>query len=164
MSAHTVPVRTDHPAARNALSPSAAKLYERQSALFGARMRGPRLILPAEPFWAHSFLRSFIEKLFQRSTLQISPMNSTLWCIRSVVMFCLVFFRKFWLPNSQHSSCNNSPTAGGTCQKCSTKYHDRVDAPQCRLRLHFFRMDLMDVSIGRISKKKVNGVSLKDQG
>ena len=69
MSAHTVPVRTDHPETRNALSPSAAKLYERQSALFGARMRGPRLILPAEPFWAHSFLRSFIEKLFQRSTL-----------------------------------------------------------------------------------------------
>ena len=46
-------------------------------------------------------------------------------------MFCLVFFRKFWLPNSLHSSCNNSPTAGGPCQKCCTKYHDWVNAPQC---------------------------------
>ena len=43
------------------------------------------------------------------------------------------FFLKFRLPMGLHSSCRISSTASGTCQKCSTKYHDWVDAPQCIL-------------------------------
>ena len=40
------------------------------------------------------------------------------------MMFCDVFFWKFGLPIGLHSSCSISPTSSGTCQKCSTKYHD----------------------------------------
>ena len=47
----------------------------------------------------------------------------------SVVMFSLLFFQKFWLPIGLHSSCSVRPTAGGTCQKCSTKHHDWVYNP-----------------------------------
>ena len=53
--------------------------------------------------------------------------------IHSVVMFCFVSCQKFRLPVGLHSSCSISPTAGGTCQKSSTKYHDRGDVPQCIL-------------------------------
>ena len=56
----------------------------------------------------------------------------TLRGVYSVAMFCFVFFPKLRLPIGLHSSCSISPTANETCQKCSTKYHDRVDAPQCR--------------------------------
>ena len=48
----------------------------------------------------------------------------TLCGVRSIVMFCFVFILKFRLPIWLHSSCSISPTAGGTFQKCSTKYHD----------------------------------------
>ena len=48
-------------------------------------------------------------------------------------MFRFVFFRKFWLLIGMRSSCSICPTAGGTCQKCSTKYYDRVDAPKCTI-------------------------------
>ena len=58
--------------------------------------------------------------------------GSTLWGVHSVVMFSFSFFWKFWLPNGLHNSCSISQTAGGTCQKCFTKYHDCVDAPQCK--------------------------------
>ena len=51
--------------------------------------------------------------------------------VRSVVMFCYVFFLKFRLPIGLHSSCCISPTAGGTFQKSFTKYHDWPDATQC---------------------------------
>ena len=44
----------------------------------------------------------------------------TLWGVRSVVMFCSGFFRKFRSPIGLYSSCTISPTACGT-QKCSTK-------------------------------------------
>ena len=46
-------------------------------------------------------------------------------------MFGFVFFWKFRFKIGLHSSCSISPTAGGTCQKCFTKHHDSVDAPQC---------------------------------
>ena len=53
----------------------------------------------------------------------------TLWGVRSVTIFCFVFSRKFLIPIGLHNSCIItiiSPTAaaGGTCQKCFTKYHD----------------------------------------
>ena len=38
-----------------------------------------------------------------------------------------------------HISCSNSPTASGTCKKCSTKHHDWVDAPQCTMLTWIFR-------------------------
>ena len=37
------------------------------------------------------------------------------------------------LPIGQHSSCSISPPAGGTYQKCSTKYHDWVDDAHCNV-------------------------------
>ena len=46
-------------------------------------------------------------------------------------MFCFVFFQKFRLPIGLHNSCSIIRTADGTCQKCSTKHHERGDAPQC---------------------------------
>ena len=49
----------------------------------------------------------------------------------STQLRCFVFLQKIWLPVWLHSSCLNSPTAVGTCQKCSTKYHGWVDAQQC---------------------------------
>ena len=55
----------------------------------------------------------------------------TLWGVRSVVIFCFLFFWKFHLPIGLHNSCSIRPTAGGTCQKCSKKFHNWVDAPQC---------------------------------
>ena len=36
----------------------------------------------------------------------------TIWGIPSFVMFCYVFFRKFWLHIGLHSGCSISPTAG----------------------------------------------------
>ena len=56
----------------------------------------------------------------------------TLCGVRSVVMshqFCFIW--KFRLPIGLLSSCSISPTAGGTFQKCFTKYHDWPDATQC---------------------------------
>ena len=44
--------------------------------------------------------------------------------VRSVVMLCYVFFRKFLLAIGLHNSCRISPRAGGTCQKCFTKHHN----------------------------------------
>ena len=42
------------------------------------------------------------------------------------------FFTTYhWLPIGLHSSSSISPTAGETFQKCSSKYHDWGDAPQC---------------------------------
>ena len=49
---------------------------------------------------------------------------STLWGVRSVVMFCFVFFQKFRLPVGLHNSCSIGPMDNGTCQKCFSKHHD----------------------------------------
>ena len=56
--------------------------------------------------------------------------SCTMWGVRdhSVAMFSFVFFRMFRIPIGLHNSCSISPTAGETCQKCSTKYHDWVNA------------------------------------
>ena len=51
--------------------------------------------------------------------------------VQSLAMICFVFFRKFRLPIGLHSSCIISPTASGTCQNCSTKYHEWGDTPHC---------------------------------
>ena len=55
--------------------------------------------------------------------LVISVHCTVLRGVRSVVMFCYVFFLTFRLPIGLHSSCCMSPTASGSFQKCLTKYH-----------------------------------------
>ena len=62
----------------------------------------------------------------------------TMCGVRSVVMFCFVFFLKFWSPIGLHSSCCIRPMTSGTYQKCFTKYHDWPDAIQCSLRERLF--------------------------
>ena len=49
----------------------------------------------------------------------------------SVVVLCIVFFRKFNLLIGIRNSCSISLPAGRTCQKCFTKHHSLVDAPEC---------------------------------
>ena len=48
-------------------------------------------------------------------------------CVNSSVARMAIKFLLAWL----HSCCSISPTAGGTCQKWFTKYHDWRDATQC---------------------------------
>ena len=55
----------------------------------------------------------------------------TLWGFHSVMMFSYLFFWKSRLPIGLYNSCSISPTAGGTFQKCLSKYHDWPDATLC---------------------------------
>ena len=55
-----------------------------------------------------------------------SVRSCTVWGVHSDAMFCFVVFLKFWLPVGLHSSCSISHSAGGTCQKCSVKHHNRA--------------------------------------
>ena len=48
----------------------------------------------------------------------------TMWGVPSFVMFCFGHFRKFRFPIGLHSNISICPTAGGTGQNCSTKYHE----------------------------------------
>ena len=41
---------------------------------------------------------------------EVKVSKCTLWGVRSVVMFCYVLFRKFWLPIWLHNSCIFSPS------------------------------------------------------
>ena len=74
---------------------------------------------------ANGYLKWFVTHIIQQAFC-------TLWGVRSVVMFFFLFFQKSWLPIGLHNTYSISPTAIVTCQKCITKHHDWVDAPQCR--------------------------------
>ena len=57
--------------------------------------------------------------------------NYTLLGIRSIVMFCYLFFRKFRLQIRLHIGYSVNPTVVWTCQKCFTKHHDWAYNPEC---------------------------------
>ena len=75
---------------------------------------------PAPPTFlgGHSSLTQPLTERFEFSGF------CTMWGVPSYAMFCIVFFRKFQLPIGLHSICSISQTAGGTCQKSSTKHHE----------------------------------------
>ena len=54
----------------------------------------------------------------------IEPYVDTTWGVPSLVVFCFVLLQKLRLPIGLHSSCSICLTAGGTCHKCFTNYHD----------------------------------------
>ena len=68
-------------------------------------------------------------------------LEHTVCGVRSVVMFCFVFFRKFRLLIELLIAAVSSPAADLRCQKIFTKHHDwaDADAPECTCMPKWFR-------------------------
>ena len=65
---------------------------------------------------------TYFPRKMLREEKQNHEVKRTLRGVRSVVMFCFLFFCKFQFPIMLHNSCSINLLVNQTCQKCLTKH------------------------------------------